>query len=77
MERLSRLVDLANSWGGPISAAVVVNNISADVPLVVDTWLNTPTMRRNVDIHLTIDDKVIKNSSSTHHTSCTHCTDNW
>ena len=59
IERLSRLVDLAKNWDGSLSAAVAITNMSTEIPLVVDAWLNTPEMRRNVDIHLVLDDKVI------------------
>ena len=59
IERLSRLVDLAKSWDGPVSAAVAISNMSTEVPLVVNAWLNIPEMRRNVDVHLVLDDKVI------------------
>ena len=57
LERLTRLVELAKSWDGPISAAVSVSK-TTEIPLVVDAWLNTPEMRRNVDVHLVFDDKV-------------------
>ena len=53
-----RLVDLAKNWDGPISAAMSISNISTDIHIVLDAWLNTPEMRRNVDVHLMFDDKV-------------------
>ena len=60
IERLPRLADLAKSWDGPVSAAVAISNLSSEIPMVVDVWLNTPEMRRNVDVHLVLDDKVIE-----------------
>lgn len=58
MERLERLVLLAESWGGPISAAVSITDMSSEIPVLVNAWMNTPILRRNVDIHLMFDDQV-------------------
>ena len=58
MDRLERLVYLAESWGGSISAAVSIANASEEIPTLVNAWMNTPALRRNVDIHLMFDDKV-------------------
>lgn len=59
MERLERLVYLAESWNGPMSAAVAITNLATELPLLVNTWLNTSALRNNVDIHLIFDDNVI------------------
>lgn len=58
MERLERLIYLAESWGGPISAAISIMNMSDEIPTLMDAWMNTPALRRNVDIHLMFDDEV-------------------
>ena len=58
MDRFERLVYLAESWGGPISAAVSIVNVIKEIPTLVNAWMNTPALRRNVDIHLMFDDKV-------------------
>lgn len=59
MERLERLVYLAESWNGPMSAAVAITNLATELPLLVNAWLNTSALKNNVDIHLIFDDKVI------------------
>lgn len=59
IERLERLVYLAESWNGPMSAAVAITNSATEIPLLVNTWLNTSALRKNVDIHLIFDDNVI------------------
>lgn len=64
MERLERLVYLAESWGGPISAAVSIVNATKEIPTLVNAWMNTPALRWNVDIHLMFDDKVRLNQSN-------------
>ena len=66
LDRLGRLIDLANVWDGPMSIAVSVSNSSNDIPIIVDAWLNTPAMRRNVDIHLLFNDEVTSHITSHH-----------
>lgn len=58
MERLERLTQLAKVWDGPMSIAIPISNSSTEIPIIFDTWLNTPGMRRNVDIHLLYNDDV-------------------
>lgn len=58
MDRLERLSQLAKAWDGPMSIAIPIKEIYEDIPIIVDTWLNTPEMRRNVDIHLLFNDRV-------------------
>lgn len=57
VERLPRLEEIAERWGGPISAAIDITNTS-QIPLVVKTWTNNEYMRKYVDIHLVYDDEV-------------------
>ena len=59
VERLPRLVEIAERWHGPISAAVDITNTS-QVPLVIKTWMKNECMRKYVDIHLVYDDEVKK-----------------
>lgn len=59
LDRLERLIRLAKVWDGPMSMAIAVSNISEEIPIILNAWLSTPEMRRNVDIHLLYDDKVI------------------
>lgn len=59
IERISRLLLLLENWDGPISVAIEISNIHEQLPIFMDTWLNTPKMRRNVDIHLLFNDNVI------------------
>lgn len=58
IERLQRLVDLVNNWDGPISAGIGIKDASKELPQIMNTWLNTPRMRKNVDIHLLFNDEV-------------------
>lgn len=57
VERLPRLVEIAERWEGPISAAIDITNTS-QIPLVVKAWTNNEHMRQYVDIHLVYDDEV-------------------
>lgn len=58
IDRLERLVNLAKAWNGPMSMAIPITNSTEELPIIFDAWINTPEMRRNVDIHLLFDDKV-------------------
>ena len=58
IERLSRLIDLAKNWNGPISAAVAVSDRTAELPEITAAWLSTPELRKNTDIHLLFNDNV-------------------
>lgn len=53
-------MDLAENWDGPMSVAVEITNKGKQLPLFINTWLNTPKLRRNADIHILFDDNVIK-----------------
>jgi hypothetical protein len=59
-DRLGRLSQTAQVWGGPISAAVYINpkQFSSEMTEIYKHWMGTPAMRRNVDIHLVYDDDV-------------------
>ena len=59
VERLPRLVEIAERWHGPISAAVDITNTS-QVPLVIKAWMENKYMREYVDVHLVFDDEVKK-----------------
>lgn len=58
VDRLLRLSQMSEFWGGPISAAVFLHELH-EVSVVLEWWLSHNSLRRHVDIHLVYDDKII------------------
>lgn len=58
VDRLLRLSQMSEMWGGPISAAVFLHDLS-EVSHVMSWYLANSSLRRYVDIHLVYDDKII------------------
>jgi hypothetical protein len=58
VDRLPRLSQAADLWGGPISAAVYLVNIESDLNQLFDIWMRSPSIQQWVDIHIVIDDGV-------------------
>lgn len=38
--------------------AIPITNITEEIPIIFNAWLNIPEMRKNVDIHLLFNDQV-------------------
>ena len=55
IDRFPRLVHLAKTWGGPISAAIYVRDQEEAVQ-IRETWQSEDSMRKWVDIHVVYDD---------------------
>ena len=62
VDRLARLKEMAESWKGPISAAIAVRSLS-EIPMVLKTWSESKDLRMCADIHLIYDDKVAQPST--------------
>lgn len=58
VDRLLRLSQMSEFWGGPISAAVYLHELN-EVSQVLEWWLSHGSMMRHVDIHLVYDDKIV------------------
>eukprot|EP01116_Phalansterium_solitarium_P010970 TRINITY_DN26577_c0_g1_i1.p1 TRINITY_DN26577_c0_g1~~TRINITY_DN26577_c0_g1_i1.p1 ORF type:complete len:611 (+),score=122.38 TRINITY_DN26577_c0_g1_i1:46-1833(+) len=57
-DRLPRLKQMAQAWGGPISAALYLEDLQTELPIVMKFWLANEAMRRHMDIHVVYDDKI-------------------
>ena len=44
-----------------MSVAISIADRDTELPMITDTWLNTPELRINVDIHILFNDKVCDN----------------
>lgn len=51
-DRLSRLVDMATSWAGPISAAVYVKDADEELPIIDELVDTSEPVRKFVDFHI-------------------------
>eukprot|EP00300_Choanocystis_sp_HF-7_P009122 c16271_g1_i4.p1 GENE.c16271_g1_i4~~c16271_g1_i4.p1 ORF type:complete len:660 (+),score=126.85 c16271_g1_i4:3-1982(+) len=52
LDRLDRLHGMADTYKGPISAAVYITDVSRDVPQILDLCKSSTSVRKHVDIHL-------------------------
>lgn len=51
-DRISRLVDMATSWSGPISAAVYVKDEDEELPIIDELVDSSEPVRKFVDFHI-------------------------
>jgi len=52
VDRLLRIKDMADSWAGPISAAVYVKNGTEELPIIDELFQSTDSVRKFVDFHV-------------------------
>eukprot|EP00026_Physarum_polycephalum_P004396 Phypoly_transcript_04415.p1 GENE.Phypoly_transcript_04415~~Phypoly_transcript_04415.p1 ORF type:complete len:623 (+),score=88.37 Phypoly_transcript_04415:126-1994(+) len=58
VDRLRRIEQMSEMWGGPISAAVYLHELN-EISKVMEWYLGSTSMRRHVDIHIVHDDKIV------------------
>lgn len=51
-DRLSRLADMAETWSGPISAAVYVKDVDEEMPIIDGLVESNEAVRKFVDFHV-------------------------
>ena len=62
IDRLGRLVEMAENWNGPVSAAISITDVN-EIPKIMEAWMGNDVMRKYVDVHLVFDDEVLNNTS--------------
>eukprot|EP01112_Ceratiomyxa_fruticulosa_P007257 TRINITY_DN1874_c0_g1_i1.p1 TRINITY_DN1874_c0_g1~~TRINITY_DN1874_c0_g1_i1.p1 ORF type:complete len:610 (-),score=89.05 TRINITY_DN1874_c0_g1_i1:73-1902(-) len=58
VDRLIRLDQMSQMWGGPISATVYLHELT-EMDALITAYMQSPSMRKHVDVHLVIDDKIV------------------
>jgi len=45
-------------YAGPVSAAIYVQNLETEIPLIIETWLSCAACRTFLDVHIVVDDNI-------------------